>query len=117
MKGHAAGSGTEAVINMCVKHSFSTTAAHLWCRVEEIAKKKDVSMAQVALAWAMARSTAPIIGTTSLKNLEDSLGVSACARILCPNNSSPAAVKVSLSEEDIKSLEEPYVARSILGHV
>ena len=45
-------------------------------RVEEIAQKKNASMAQVALAWIMSKPgvTAPIIGTTSLKNLEDILG-------------------------------------------
>ena len=45
-------------------------------KVEEIAKRKGVSMAQVSLAWCMAKEpvTAPIIGTTSLTNLEDILG-------------------------------------------
>ena len=44
--------------------------------VEELAKKKGASMAQVALAWIMAKPgvTAPIIGTTKLSNLEDILG-------------------------------------------
>ena len=66
-------------------------------RVEEIAKKKGVSMAQIATAWVMAKDgknllllarkcpelipvhvgvTAPIVGTTSLKNLEDLIGMS-----------------------------------------
>ncbi len=45
-------------------------------RVEELAKRKGVSMAQISTAWIMARPgvTAPIVGTTSLKNLEDILG-------------------------------------------
>ena len=43
-------------------------------RVEELAKKKGVSMAQISLAWCMEKTTAPIIGTTSLSNLEDILG-------------------------------------------
>ena len=48
-------------------------------RVEELAKRKGVSMAQISTAWIMNRPgvTAPIVGTTSLKNLEDILG--ACA--------------------------------------
>ncbi|KAK7677192.1 hypothetical protein QCA50_019901 [Cerrena zonata] len=42
-------------------------------RVEEIAKKKGISMAQVAVAWCLSKEgvTAPIVGTTSLSNLED----------------------------------------------
>ncbi|VDC06590.1 unnamed protein product [Peniophora sp. CBMAI 1063] len=69
-------------------------------RVEEVAKRLGLSMAQVSLAWVMAKSDAPIVGTTSLKNLDDLIG----------------AVNVKLSEEDIKALEEPYVSRAVLGH-
>ncbi|KAI0328025.1 oxidoreductase [Cubamyces sp. BRFM 1775] len=71
-------------------------------RVEELAKQKGVSMAQISLAWIMAKPgvTAPIIGTTSLSNLEDILG----------------ALDVKLTEEEIKSLEEPYKPVAIAGH-
>ncbi|KAI0328027.1 Aldo/keto reductase [Cubamyces sp. BRFM 1775] len=71
-------------------------------RVEELAQKKNASMAQIALAWIMSKPgvTAPIIGTTSLKNLEDILG----------------ALDVKLSEEEVKYLEEPYKPMAITGH-
>ena len=69
-------------------------------RIEEVAKKLNLTMAQVSLGWIMAKSTAPIIGTTSLKNLEDLIG----------------AVHVKLSDEDMKYLEEPYLPRGIAGH-
>ena len=68
-------------------------------RVEEVAKRTGYTMAQVALAWVMAKSDAPIVGTTSIKNLDGLLD----------------AVNVKLSEEDIKALEEPYQTRSIFG--
>ena len=47
-------------------------------RVEEIAKKTGHTMAQIALAWIMAKDpvAAPIVGTTNLKNLEDLIGMS-----------------------------------------
>ncbi|KAM6493154.1 Aldo/keto reductase [Amanita muscaria] len=82
---------------------LSTTAeTKIVDRVEEIAKKKDVSMAQVALAWMMSKEgiTAPIVGTTSEKNLRDLVG----------------AVHVELTEEDIKHLEELYQPQPIVGH-
>ncbi|KAH8826676.1 Aldo/keto reductase [Flagelloscypha sp. PMI_526] len=71
-------------------------------KVQEIASKKNVSMAQIALAWIMAKEgvTAPIVGTTSTDNLKDLLG----------------AVNVKLDAEEIKSLEEPYVAQALIGH-
>jgi len=71
-------------------------------RVEELAGKKGCSMAQIALAWIMAKDgvTAPIVGTTSLDNLKELI----------------AALKIQLSEEDMKFLEEPYVPQAIIGH-
>jgi 1-deoxyxylulose-5-phosphate synthase len=57
-------------------------------------------MAQIAIAWILAKGVAaPIIGTTSLKNLEEAVG----------------AVKVKLTPEEIKELEAPYVPRPVVG--
>ncbi|TBU29679.1 Aldo/keto reductase [Dichomitus squalens] len=74
----------------------------LTSRIEELAKKKGVSMAQISLAWVMAKEpvTAPIIGTTSLANLEDILG----------------SISVKLTDEEMKYLEEPYQPVKIAGH-
>ncbi|KAH8826675.1 Aldo/keto reductase [Flagelloscypha sp. PMI_526] len=71
-------------------------------KVQELATKKGVSMAQVALAWVMAKEgvTAPIVGSTSIENLKDLL----------------SAVKVKLDEDEIKALEAPYVPQPIIGH-
>jgi len=71
-------------------------------RLEEIAKKKGASMAQIALAWVMQKEgvSAPIVGTTSLDNLKDLLG----------------AVNISLTEEEVKHLEEQYQSRAVMGH-
>ncbi|KAJ6502454.1 NADP-dependent oxidoreductase domain-containing protein [Mycena sanguinolenta] len=71
-------------------------------RVEEVSKKKGVSMAQLALAWCMAKDgvTAPIVGSTSLDNLHQLI----------------AAVDIKLTDEEMKYLEEPYQPRSIIGH-
>jgi aryl-alcohol dehydrogenase-like predicted oxidoreductase len=69
-------------------------------RVEEIAKKRGVPMAHIAIAWILAKGVAaPIIGTTSLKNLEEAV----------------EGVKVKLTPEEIKELEAPYVPRQIVG--
>nr|GAT53243.1 predicted protein [Mycena chlorophos] len=81
-------------------HNDATTA--IVERVEEISKRKGFSMAQIALAWVMARDgvSAPIVGTTSLENLRELI----------------AAVDVKLSEEEMKYLEEPYKPTKVLGH-
>ncbi|KAG8748958.1 hypothetical protein FRC11_011702 [Ceratobasidium sp. 423] len=71
-------------------------------RLEQIAKNRGISMSQVAIAWTLSKDavTAPVIGTTSLKNLEDTLG----------------AIDVKLTDEEIRQLEEPYVAQAIQGY-
>ncbi|KAG8907353.1 hypothetical protein FRB99_004600 [Tulasnella sp. 403] len=71
-------------------------------RVAEIAEKRGVSMAQVALAWTLSKPfiTAPIVGTTSVDKLKDLA----------------AGVNLKLSEEEIKSIDEHYRPRAIAGH-
>jgi aryl-alcohol dehydrogenase-like predicted oxidoreductase len=46
-------------------------------RLEEVAQKKNASMAQVAIAWILSKEgvTALVVGTTNLNNLQDILGM------------------------------------------
>jgi aryl-alcohol dehydrogenase-like predicted oxidoreductase len=71
-------------------------------RVAELAARRGVPPAQIALAWLMHRPgvTAPIVGATRPGHLDDAL----------------AAEQLALSEEEIASLEEPYVPHPVLGH-
>lgn len=71
-------------------------------RVEQLANDKDVTMAQIALAWQLHKDwvDAPIIGTTSIEHLEDAV----------------EAIDISLSSSDIDFLEEPYEPVPISGH-
>ncbi len=57
-------------------YSKSDATSVIVNRVEEIAKKHQVSMAQVSLAWIMSKDyvTAPIIGSTSLEHFKDIIG-------------------------------------------
>jgi aryl-alcohol dehydrogenase-like predicted oxidoreductase len=70
--------------------------------VGTVAEAKGVSRAQVALAWLFSKPavTAPIVGVTRMAHLDDAV----------------AAVGISLSEEEIATLEAPYRPRSIAGH-
>ena len=40
-------------------------------RVEEISKKRGISIAQVSLAWSLTHVTAPVVGSMSIRNLEE----------------------------------------------
>ncbi|EKM53373.1 uncharacterized protein PHACADRAFT_259706 [Phanerochaete carnosa HHB-10118-sp] len=70
-------------------------------RIEELASKKGVSMAQISIAWLLHKGvTAPIVGTTNMSNLLDIIG----------------AIHVFLTDREIKFLEEPYIPRPINSH-
>lgn len=71
-------------------------------RVEELANKKGVKMAQIALAWQLHKDwvDAPITGVTNIQHLEDAV----------------EATKISLSGSEISYLEEPYEPVRITGH-
>jgi aryl-alcohol dehydrogenase-like predicted oxidoreductase len=71
-------------------------------RVVELAEKRGVRPAQIALAWILNRPgiTAPIIGASKLSHLEDAIG----------------ALEIQLSADEMNSLEEPYQPHPVLGH-
>jgi aryl-alcohol dehydrogenase-like predicted oxidoreductase len=70
--------------------------------VAEVAAERGVPPAQVALAWLLHRPgvTAPIVGTTKASHVDDAL----------------AAVKLELTEEEMRRMEERYVPHPVLGH-
>lgn len=69
--------------------------------VERIAASRGLAMAQVALAWLLARPgiTAPIVGVSRMAQLEDAL----------------AALDVALSADELAELEAPYVPHLVAG--
>ncbi len=71
-------------------------------RVVEVAGERGVLPAQIALAWLLHKPgvTAPIVGATKVEHLDDAI----------------AAEQLSLSDEEIARLEEPYVPHPVLGH-
>ena len=70
-------------------------------RVAEIARERQVSRAQVGLAWMMSKPyiTAPIVGASKMNHLTDAV----------------ASVSLKLTSEEISRLEEPYVPHRIAG--
>jgi len=74
-------------------------------RVIEVATTRGgtVTAAQVSIAWLWTKPVviSPIVGATRVEYLEDVV----------------RALDVTLTEEEIKALEEPYQPRAIVGHV
>lgn len=69
--------------------------------VQRLAEAKGLPMSQLALAWMLSKPwiTAPIVGTTSIRHVEDAV----------------AALNIELSPEDIQALEAPYAPHPVLG--
>jgi aryl-alcohol dehydrogenase-like predicted oxidoreductase len=70
-------------------------------RVSEIATKRGVPRAQVALAWVLQKKpvTAPIVGATKLHHLNDAVD----------------ALSLKLTMDEIQLLEERYVPHAVTG--
>jgi aryl-alcohol dehydrogenase-like predicted oxidoreductase len=81
---------------------MSDTTTPIVNKVQEIAEKRGISMAQVALAWSLSKPfvSAPIVGTTSLDKLSDLI----------------AGCDVELSADEIKSIDELYKTVPVAGH-
>jgi aryl-alcohol dehydrogenase (NADP+) len=71
--------------------------------VSAIAKKREASNAQVALAWVLHKPgvTTPIVGASKMPQLEDAL----------------QALNLKLDETEMRALEAPYQPHAVLGHV
>ena len=66
-----------------------------------LAKEKDVSPSQIALAWLLHKDvSAPIIGVTKVQHIEEAVD----------------ALDIKLDSDDMKRLEAPYKPHPILGH-
>jgi aryl-alcohol dehydrogenase-like predicted oxidoreductase len=70
-------------------------------KIEEIAKKRGVSMAIIAIAWSLSKPymTAPIIGMSKIERVEEAI----------------KAVNFDLSAEEEKSIDELYEPKNIMG--
>lgn len=69
-------------------------------KVEEIAKKNNVSMATIATAWVIKKGAIPIIGLSSKERIEQAVENAA----------------FQLSPEDEEALEKAYVPKAIQGY-
>jgi aryl-alcohol dehydrogenase (NADP+) len=71
-------------------------------RVVELAERRGVKPAQIALAWLLAQPAvaSPIIGASKMHQLEEAV----------------AALEIALSAEERAFLEQPYAPHPILGH-
>lgn len=70
-------------------------------KVEEIANKKGVSMAIVAIAWSLSKPfmTSPIVGMSKIERVEEAV----------------KAVNFELTKEEVESIDNLYVPKKVMG--
>ena len=69
--------------------------------LQQVAEARNVSPAQIALAWVLQKPgiTAPIIGASKSHHLDQALG----------------ALEITLTADEIEALEAPYVPHEVVG--
>lgn len=70
-------------------------------RVEELAKKKGVSMAEISLAWLLHKNTVPIFAASKIPHIESAV----------------RSIKVNLTNDEIQYLEELYTPHELSGNM
>lgn len=75
-------------------------SAQIIGRVQELATTKNCSMAMIAIAWALAKGTNPIVGFSSTKRIDEAI----------------EALKIDFTKEEMDYLEEIYQPKPIEGH-
>ena len=101
----AGGAGTtrESTDKFATKLYARTDAADrvIVAAVENVARTRGVSMAQVSLSWVRQQPgiTAPIVGATKLAHLDDAI----------------ASLAITLTPEELRAVEAPYVPHEVAG--
>jgi aryl-alcohol dehydrogenase-like predicted oxidoreductase len=92
------GESTRSTNDPIMDRLYASTDWGVVDAVERIAAARGIPMAQVGLAWLLSKRavTAPIVGATKLRHLEDAI----------------AALDVTLSAEEIAELEAPYTPKA-----
>lgn len=93
---------TRAKSDTVLDMAFGEADVETLRRVEETARKRGNSNAQIAIAWLLAKGvTAPIVGASKMQHLDDAI----------------AAADIALMDEEVAYLEEPYRPKAVAGNL
>ncbi len=68
-------------------------------RVAELARRKGMTRIQIAIGWLLKKVAAPVVGATKVSHITEAV----------------KGVGVTLTEEEMRYLEEPYVPHALVG--
>lgn len=88
--------------NSFMGYEFTTADRKVNEKIDEIAHKRRVSMAMVAIAWSLSKPfvVAPIVGFTTREHVDEAI----------------RAVELKLSEAEIREIEACYEPRKVISH-
>jgi aryl-alcohol dehydrogenase-like predicted oxidoreductase len=89
---------TDKLLQNMVRGKESPADQIIVSRVEEIALKRGVDLAVVALAWCFEKGVCPIAGLGSTERIDQSVD----------------AIQFKLAKEEVEYLEEPYLPREVM---
>ncbi|KAI4721033.1 Aldo/keto reductase [Aureobasidium sp. EXF-10727] len=90
---------SDNTLKALIRSKETQTDEQIVKKVEEVAKRKGISMAAVAVGWSVAKGDIPILGLSSVERIDEA----------CEN------CKVVLSAEEIAELEELYMPKAVSG--
>jgi len=98
----AAGTERAKTDTFAQEYYFTDSDREVADRAAELAKRRGARPAQIALAWLLHKRgiTAPIVGASKLRHLEDAI----------------AALEIKLDDNEMNFLEESYKPHPVLGH-
>jgi aryl-alcohol dehydrogenase-like predicted oxidoreductase len=88
---------SDNLLRNLVRESATTADEEVVTKVEELAKKKGIPMAGVALGWALQKQVYPIAGLGSTQRIDEAID----------------ALKIVFSDDEIASLESPYKPKEV----
>ena len=91
---------TDELMKSIMRNDSTDSDREIVRRVEELAKKKNVAMAQIAIAWQLShKGVTPILGLNKPERIDEAV----------------AAIKVKLTDEEVEYLNEPYKPKPVRG--
>ena len=84
------------------KFKYDATAqqdGEIIARVAELADQRGVSMTEISLAWLLTKVAAPVVGATKFHHIDGAA----------------KATELTLTDEEIASLEAPYTPHPLVG--